>query len=76
MSPVSCVSAAERFTTVPVRASTLRALQAYRVGGKSYDAVIQDFMEANPPESFWKEVTRRAKEPEVTLAEVRRKLRL
>lgn len=70
------MAVARRFTTVPVRPSTLQALQAYRVGGKSYDEVIRDFMEANPPESFWKEVARRAREPELTLAEVRQRLGL
>lgn len=70
------VATTERFTSVPVKASTLRALQAYRVGGKSYDAVMQDFMEGSPPEGFWKEVARRAREPALTLAEVRRKLGL
>jgi hypothetical protein len=70
------VTSAERFTTVPVKASTLHALQAYRVGGKSYDDVIRDFIEASPPSSFWKEIERRSREPELTLAEVRRKLGL
>lgn len=70
------MTASNRFTTVPVKASTLHALQAYRVGGKSYDEVIQDFMESNPPESFWREIARRSREPELTLADVRRKLGL
>ncbi len=70
------MTASNRFTSVPVKASTLHALQAYRVGGKSYDEVIQEFMESNPPEAFWREVARRAREPEVTLADVRRKLGL
>ena len=70
------VVAAERFTSVPVKASTLRALQAYRVGGKSYDEVIRDFIESTPPSTFWKEIERRAKEPELTLEQVRAKLDL
>lgn len=64
----------ERYTSVPVKASTLHALQAYRVGGKSYDDVIQDFIDANPPESFWREVELRSKEPELTLTEIRSRL--
>jgi hypothetical protein len=68
--------AASRYTSVPVRASTLHALQAYRVGGKSYDEIILDFIEANPPASFWKEIERRSKQPEMTLDEVRHRLGL
>lgn len=69
------MASAERYTSVPVRASTLRALQPYRMGGKSYDEIILEFIESNPPESFWRELERRAKEPELTLDEVRRRLR-
>lgn len=59
-----------------MRASTLRALQVYRVGGKSYDEVILDFMETNPPESFWKEIERRSRQADIPLEEVRRRLGL
>jgi hypothetical protein len=68
------MSATERFTSLPVKASTLHALQAYRVGGKSYDDIIWDFIEANPPANFWKEIERRSKAPDLTLAQVRRSL--
>jgi hypothetical protein len=73
---IKLMSSTERFTTVPVKSSTLHALQAYRVGGKSYDDIIWDFIEANPPASFWKEIERRSKEPDLTLAQVRRSLGL
>jgi hypothetical protein len=76
ISLIRLMSSTERFTTVPVKSSTLHALQAYRVGGKSYDDIIWDFIEANPPASFWKEVERRSKEPDLTLAKVRRSLGL
>ena len=65
-----------KYTSVPVRATTLHALQAYRIGGKSYDEIILDFIEANPPASFWKEIERRARLPELSLDEVRRRLGL
>ncbi len=68
--------AASRYTSVPVKPSTLHALQAYRMGGKSYDDIILDFIEANPPGSFWKEIERRSKGPEISLEDVRRKLGL
>jgi hypothetical protein len=68
--------AVSRLTSIPVKPSTLRALQAYRVGGESYDEVILDFIESNPPESFWREIQRRSKQPEIPLETVRRRLGL
>jgi hypothetical protein len=73
---IRLMSSTERFTTVHVRSSTLRALQAYRVGGKSYDDIIWDFIEANPPANFWREIGRRSREPDLSLAQVRRSLGL
>jgi len=70
------VATTSRYTSVPVRASTLHALQAYRVGGKSYDEIILDFIEANPPASFWKEIEWRSREPDLIIDDVRRKLGL
>lgn len=70
------MAATSRYTSVPVRATTLHALQAYRVGGKSYDEIILDFIEANPPASFWKEIERRSRQPDLSLDEVRRKVGL
>jgi hypothetical protein len=70
------MAATSRYTSVPVRASALHALQAYRVGGKSYDEIILDFIEANPPASFWKEIERRSRQPDLSLDEVRRRLSL
>ena len=67
---------ASRYTSVPVRPSTLHALQVYRVGGKSYDEIILDFIEANPPASFWKEIERRSHQPDISLEEVKRRLGL
>jgi len=70
------MAATSRYTSVPVRATTLNALRAYRVGGKSYDEIILDFIEGNPPESFWKEIERRSKQPDISLEEVQRRLGL
>jgi hypothetical protein len=68
--------ATSRYTSVPVRASTLHALRAYRVGGKSYDGIILDFIGANPPTTFWTEIERRSKQPDLTLEENPHKLGL
>jgi hypothetical protein len=70
------MSTSNRFARVPVKASTLHALQAYRVGGKTYDDMIRDYIQSNPPASFWREIERRSKEAEVSLAQVRRLLGL
>ena len=52
---------AEAMTTIPVKVSTLHALQYYKLGGKTWDEVMIRFMEDHPPEAFLKEMARRAK---------------
>ncbi len=50
------------FTSVPVKPETLRRLRSYKVGGKTYDDVLNAFMDETPTEAFWKEMDRRMKE--------------
>jgi threonine dehydratase len=50
------------FTSVPVKPETLRRLRSYKVGGKTYDDVLNDFMDETPTAEFWKEMDRRMKE--------------
>ncbi|MEK6975494.1 MAG: hypothetical protein AABY18_04035 [Candidatus Thermoplasmatota archaeon] len=40
------------FTTVPVKPETLRRLRSYKVGGKTYDDVLNDFMDETPTARF------------------------
>lgn len=53
------------FTTVPVKPETLRRLRSYKVGGKTYDDILNEFMDETPTEAFWKEMDRRLKEERV-----------
>ncbi len=62
------------FTSVPVKPETLRRLRSYKVGGASYDDVLNELMDGQPPEDFWKEYLRRLQEEDrVPWDEVRRK---
>ena len=65
------------FTTVPVKPETLRRLRSYKVGGKTYDDVLNEFMDETPTEAFWKEHARRMnEEPRVPWEDVKRRLKL
>lgn len=71
------MAAADPPTTIQVRSSTRRLLETYRVGGKTYDDVVLDLMEENPPESFFREIERRLREePDVPWERVRKRLKL
>lgn len=64
-------------TTVPVRPETLRKLKSYKVGGVTYDDVLNELMEEVPPPRFWREHYRRLhEEVRLPLSEVRRRLKL
>jgi len=64
-------------TTVPVRPETLRRLRAYKVGGATYDDVLNNLMDDTPPEAFIREHLRRLREePDIPWHVVRKRLRL
>ncbi len=64
-------------TTVPVKPETLSKLRAYKVGGATYDDILNEFMDERPPEAFIQEHLRRLKEDTFEdWASVRRRLRL
>ena len=44
--------AREPYHTVPVRRNTWERLKAYRLGGSSYDDVLNDLMDRVPLESY------------------------
>ena len=65
------------YTTLPVRAETLRRLKGYKVGGVSYDRLLNDLLDAHPPEGFFLEHLRRLnREPQRAWSEIRRELDL
>ncbi len=39
-------------TTIPVKPETLARLRSYKVGGATYDDVLNDFMDERPPRGF------------------------
>lgn len=49
-------------TSVSVHSSTLRLLQHYQAGSKSYEDVILRFIDLYPPRAFLEQMARRAKE--------------
>ena len=64
-------------TTVPVKPQTLRRLRSYKIGGTTYDEVLNDLMDDNPPGPFVREHLRRLREePDIPWGEVRKRLRL
>ena len=61
------------FTTLPVRAETLRGLKGYKVGGVNYDQLLNDLLDAHPPEEFFLEHLRRLnREPRRAGSEIRK----
>jgi hypothetical protein len=48
-----------QYTTIPVRKETLDRLKGYKVGGATYDDLINDLLEVHPPEEFFLEHLRR-----------------
>jgi hypothetical protein len=64
------------FTSVPVKPETLRRLRAYKTMGASYDDVLNDLMELNPPASFLREHLRSLEEDErIPWREVKKKIK-
>lgn len=64
-------------TTIQVSEETARLLSARRLAGKTYDEVILDLLEENPPEAFFKELERRFREERgIPIKDVRRRLGL
>lgn len=63
------------FTTVPVKPDTLRRLRGYKIGGKTYDDVLNDFMDEHPPAEFLAEHVRRLKDKTSSWADVKRRLK-
>ena len=64
-------------TTVPVKPETLRRLRSYKIGGTTYDEVLNDLMDDNPPVASIREHLRRLREePDIPWDEVRKRLRL
>ena len=69
--------AAMATTTIPVKPETLSRLRSYKIGGATYDDVLNDLMDDQPPEGFIREHLRRLKEETFSdWKDVRKRLRL
>jgi hypothetical protein len=65
------------YTTLPVRPETLRRLRGYKVGGVSYDQLLNDLLDAHPPEGFFLDHLKRlTREPRRAWSEIRKELDL
>ncbi len=68
---------ASAHTTIPVRRETLDRLRGYKVGGASYDDLINDLLAVHPPEEFFLEHLRRLRgEERRSWSEIREELDL
>ena len=69
--------AAMATTTIPVKPETLSRLRSYKIGDATYDDVLNDLMDDQPPEGFIREHLRRLKEETFSdWKDVRKRLRL
>ncbi len=67
----------DAYTTIPVRKGTLDRLRGYKVGGASYDDLINDLLAVHPPEEFFLEHLRRLRgEERRSWSEIREELDL
>ena len=70
------VNMARRYT-IPIRRETLDRLKGYKVGGASYDDLINDLFEVHPPEeSLLEHLGRLRGEPRRSWSEIRKDLDL
>ena len=53
------MTSSTKYTTIPVRQDTLDKLRGYKVGGATYDDLINDLLNVHPPEEFFLEHLRR-----------------
>ena len=74
---ISMGSKTRAYTTLAVRTETLRRLRGYKVGGVSYDQLLNDLLDAHPPEEFFLEHLRRLnREPRRSWSDIRKELDL
>ena len=65
------------FTSLSLKPTTLRQLRAYKVGGMTYDDVLQQLMEETPPAKFIEWHLQQVRdEPRVAWDDVKKRLKL
>lgn len=68
--------AAARYTTISLRPETVRALELYKQGGRTWDDVVQEFMDHFAPDEFLRWAEQELRRPGISLREFRRRHRL
>ena len=61
------------FTSLPVKPETLRRIKAYKVMGKTYDDLLNEWMDEVPPADFLREHARRLEEESISWDELKAK---
>jgi hypothetical protein len=67
------MAAGSTYTTISLRPETVRALQLYKRGGKTWDDVVQEFMDHFAPEEFLRWAEAELGRPGTSLSEFRRR---
>jgi hypothetical protein len=65
---------ADRPTTITIPTSVAKRLRSYKLGGRSYADVLEDLMDAVPPEDFLAWALKELERPVVSYSAVRRHL--
>lgn len=61
-------------TSIPVKPETLARLRALKTGGATYDELLNELLDANPPEAFvWEHLRRLREEERVSWRRVKKK---
>jgi len=61
------MASSTQYTTISLRPETAKALQLYKRGGKTWDDVLQEFMDHFAPEEFVRWAAEEIKRPGITL---------
>jgi hypothetical protein len=67
------MSSTARYTTISLRPDTVRQLQLYKTGGKTWDDVLEEFMDNFAPEEFVRWAAAELKRPGISAEEFRRR---
>lgn len=68
--------AVTHYTTISLKPENAKALHLYKTGGKTWDDVVQEFMDHVPPEEFLKWAAEELKRPRVSYEDFKRRHRL
>jgi hypothetical protein len=67
------VGASSNYTSISLKPETAKALQLYKAGGKTWDDVLQEFMDNFAPEEFVRWAADELKRPGIPLSEFKKR---